>query len=129
MNVPLIQSVLYQSPYSGCRKFSGWRPQTCQSPPVQTTAPSPYNAPGAILCVDRYTKTWKPYGTPIRPIQLPPRATMTSSVPMQAGRFTVKGPSVTGPFTVVSHRGICWGGSEQWGSTPGGGSGHNMGLG
>lgn len=124
----MIQSVLFKSPYSGCRSFSGWKPAPCQPAPFQTTWPSPYKAPGAILCVDRYQKTWKTPGTPARPRYGPPRATVTMSTPPQAGRFLCAGPSSTGPFTVVSHRGIIWGGSEPWGVSSTG-AGQNLGLG
>jgi hypothetical protein len=128
-SIPFVQSVLYQSPYSGCRRFSGWPPQPSIQPPG-TTFPSPYNTPGAILCVDRYQKTFKPLGTPATPRYGPPRATFTSLTPAQGGRFTVAGPSSKGPFTYGQQRGICWGGDTQWPiSSGGGGSGHNLGLG
>lgn len=56
MNEPFIQSVLYQSPYSGCARFSGWKPATC--PKVNNTCwPSPYNAPGALISCDRVRST------------------------------------------------------------------------
>lgn len=51
--VPFVQSVLFKSPYSGCGKFSGWQKAPCAQMPVQTSWPSPYNAPGALACVDR----------------------------------------------------------------------------
>jgi len=127
-SVPFVQSVLFQSPYSGCRCFSGWTPQTCIKP-VGGTFPSPYNAPGAILCADRYTKTWKTPASPIRPIQLPPRP-IRMGASTQAGRFTVKGPSSTGPFTYGTQRGFMWGGEAPIYSVGSGGAGgHNLGLG
>jgi hypothetical protein len=125
-SVPFVQSVLYPSPYSGCRRFSGWpRPPT----PPGTTAPSPYNAPGAILCVDRYQKTFKPLPTPASPRYGPPRATVTCSTPTQGGRFTVAGPSSKGPFTYGQQSGITWEGDTDWPISSGGGSSHNLGLG
>jgi len=125
-SVPFVESVLFQSPYSGCRRFSGWTPPVCPKPPG-TTFPSPYNAPGAILCVDRYKKTWKGPGSPIRPIQLPP-SPIGRGAPTQAGRFTVKGPSSTGPFTYGTQRGIMWGGEAPVYSAGSGGPGQNLGL-
>ena len=51
--IPLIQSVLFKSPYSGCGKFSGWKQTPCAKMPAQTSWPSPYNRAGAAMCVDR----------------------------------------------------------------------------
>jgi hypothetical protein len=34
--------------------------------------------------------------------------------PTQAGRFTVRGPSSTGPYSVATAYGIIWMGDEQW---------------
>jgi hypothetical protein len=125
-SIPFVQSVLYQSPYSGCRRFSGWPPPTCTQPPG-TTAPSPYNAPGAILCADRYQKTFKPLPKPAMPRYGPPRATFTSSTPTQQGRFTVvAGPN--GPFTYGTQEGIQWGGDAPDYKIGSGGPGQNLGL-
>jgi hypothetical protein len=35
----------------------------------------------------------------LAPQPVPPRATVTIPVPPQAGRFTIRGPSATGPWT------------------------------
>jgi hypothetical protein len=37
--------------------------------------------------------------------------------PTQAGRFTVRGPSSTGPFSVATIDGIIWEGNENWTTT------------
>lgn len=123
--VPFVQSVLFKSPYSGCCKFSGWKAPALRQVPG-TTWPSPYNAPGAILCVDRYQKTWKPPGTPASPKYGPARATVTSMV-TQNRKFLVSGPSSRGPFTYVQITGICWAGN-QTGYVRSGGTGQNGGL-
>jgi hypothetical protein len=129
-SVPFLESVLFQSPYSGCRRFSGWTlGQGAIVHPPGTTAPSPYNASGAILCADRYQKRRQVSGTPASPHYGPARATFTSSIPTQAGRFTVVGPSSKGPFTYGQQGGICWGGDTDWPTSSGSGSGHNLGLG
>jgi hypothetical protein len=128
-SVSFVESVLFQSPYSGCRNFSGWPPQTCNRNVGGTTAPSPYRAPGAILCVDRYQKSFRPLQRPASPRYGPPRATVTLTTPTQQGRFTVAGPSSGGPFTHGTQEGICWGGSAPFYSTGSGGPGQNLGLG
>lgn len=124
--VPFVQSVLFKSPYSGCCKFSGWPPQTCNKNVGGTTWPSPYNRPGAILCVDRYQKTWKPPGMPDSP-KYGPRATTTVMTPPYRLR-AIAGPSSRGPFTYVQIEGICWGG-QQTGYVRSGGTGQSGGLG
>ena len=126
-SVPFVQSVLYRSPYSGCCRFSGWPPAPCVQPPGRTF-PSPYNAPGAILCAERYPKTWKAHGTPIKPIQLPP-SPVRMGAPTQQGRFTIAGPSSKGPFTYADIYGICWGGTGPFGRISSGAPGQNLGLG
>jgi hypothetical protein len=77
------------------------------------------------FCVDRYHKSWKPYPVPVRP---PGPALRRIMAPTQAGRFTVRGPSSGGPFSVASANGIIWMGNEIWGVTSGG-PGQNLGLG
>jgi hypothetical protein len=124
-DIPFVQSVLYQSPYSGCAQFSGFGAQAAAPSPV-TAQPGPQGQPGQInLCADRYHKTWKPYGTPVRP---PPPQQLRVMAATQQGRFTVQGPSSTGPFTIGRTRGIVWGGEKHFGITPGG-PGQNLGLG
>jgi hypothetical protein len=126
-SIPFVESVLYQSPYSGCRCFSGWKSKAACPQPPGTTFPSPYAAPGAILSVDRYQKSWKAHGSPIKPIQLPP-SPIRMGAPTQQ-RFTIAGPSSKGPFTYADVYGICWGGTGPFGRISSGGPGQNLGLG
>lgn len=51
--IPLIESVLFGSPYSGCRCFSGWAQPATAKIPRNTSWPSPYGQ-GATMCVDQY---------------------------------------------------------------------------
>jgi hypothetical protein len=54
------------------------------------------------LSVDLYRPRWTERRVPLNlsaPRQGPPRATVTSLRPTQAGRFTICGPSTSGPFT------------------------------
>jgi hypothetical protein len=133
----LIQSVLYPSPYSGCKAFSGWAvTRQPQAPgaywPPQTFGPSSgrgRNAPGAILSVDSYRPGWaerRVSKSLVAPGQLPPRAILTLCTPTQKGKFTIQGPSTAGPWTTYSH----WDelGTDEYGSASHG-AGHNFGLG
>lgn len=61
MNDWQMQNQLHGSPYSGCRCFTGWARAPYVRIPKNTTWPSPYNAPGAIMSVDRGRK---PVGGP-----------------------------------------------------------------
>jgi hypothetical protein len=115
------QSVLYQSPYSGCGKFTGWAKEPCQKAPG-IVWPAQRNAPGALLCVDRYHKVPRVIPRVPGPKWGPPRATRTLMTATQAGRFTVRGPSSAGPFSVATIDGIIWAGAENWtitGARPG----------
>jgi hypothetical protein len=72
--------------------------------------------------VDLYRPGWTERRVPLNlpaPRQGPPRATMTSLRPTQGGRFTIRGPSATGPFT---YRG-------PWNFVTGGVGSHGQGFG
>jgi hypothetical protein len=77
------------------------------------------------FCVDCYHKTWKAPAVPWRPPGPQLRRIMA---PTQAGRFTIRGPSATGPFSAATFEGIIWDGDENW-STHSGSPGQNLGLG
>ncbi len=126
-SMELIQSVLFGSPYSGCRRFSGWPKEPCHQAPVGNVWPPQRNAPGAILCVDKYRKTLRVAPRVLAPRWGPPRATQTVMIPTQKGRFTVAGPSTVGPWTVYDH----WDekGTDEYSTTSLGAGGHNLGLG
>jgi hypothetical protein len=53
---------------------------------------------GNICCDPRYKVVRTPKTLPSPP-SAPPRAILTLATPTQAGRFTIKGPSATGPWT------------------------------
>jgi hypothetical protein len=63
--VPIIQSVLFKSPYSGCGKFSGWPKAPCVKAPG-TVWPA-QNRLQPLFCVDRYSKTYKAAPVPPGP--------------------------------------------------------------
>jgi hypothetical protein len=121
----MIESVLFTSPYSGCRSFSGWPAAPCQQAPGNAWPPQ-RNAPGAILCVDRYKKTLRPMQKPLPPKYGPPRATVTCATPTQNGRFTIRGPSTAGPWT--RYAGWDEKGTDEFESGGMGAGGHNHGL-
>jgi hypothetical protein len=125
-NDTFIQSTLYQSPYSGDSWFSGWPRATCQTP-QPWSIPNPYKAPGAILCADRYQKTYQPLGRPAMPPPLPPRPNFTSPTPTQAGRVLVSGPSSKGPFLYGHMFGIAWAAQVYGTISSGGAGGQNLG--
>lgn len=125
MEPPKIESVLFSSPYSGCRQFSGWALYSCVKP-GGTTFPSAYAAPGARLCVERYHKVAQGPKTPLAPKCGPARATVTLSTPPYRLR-AIQGPSSSGPWTVYSH--FDEKGGDEFGSGPTRGAGHNLGLG
>lgn len=117
---PFIQSVLFGSPYSGCRRFSGWPKDPCHKAPG-TLWPA-QNRLQPAFCVDRYHKSAQLRFAPAAPRYGPPRATRTVMTPPQAGRFTVKGPSLLRPFSIATAYGITWEGDETWesgGARPG----------
>lgn len=119
-----LHSQLYGSPYSGCRCFSGWTRPVCPKAPGASWPPS-YNAPGALLCVDRVSRhhpgpqnvqrvhfrgsrpvpMWVlgPGGDPIKP--MPNAWTQKVGVPpynLHALTF----PSTSGPWSVGIAKGI-----------------------
>ena len=66
-----IQSVLFQSPYSGCPAFSGWPKDPCQKPLPRGGDCA--NTLSARICVDAYRPGWRerhPIGTLPRGAQL-----------------------------------------------------------
>ena len=99
-----VQSVLFQSPYSGCPSFSGWPKDPCQKPALQGGhLQVARNVQGPLLCVDRYrpgSKTRNGYWWDLRGNPSPPRAQIRCIGPVQGGKFTIAGPSTTGPWTV-----------------------------
>jgi hypothetical protein len=119
----MIESVLFQSPYSGCCKFSGWKPVRNYTAP-NTQWPSAYNAPGAIICSDRSRKPTgplKPLLAQARPSQPYPRVIagvggealkpMPSAWTQKVGKppynlHAIAGPSSTGPYTYGIATGI-----------------------
>jgi hypothetical protein len=107
--VPIIQSVLFKSPYSGCGKFSGWPKAPCIQAPGSVWPAQ--NRLQPLYCVDRYSKTYKAMP---RVAQVAIVHRTTAYKPTQAGRFTVKGPSSAGPYSVATAEGIIWMGDEQW---------------
>jgi hypothetical protein len=83
------------------------------------------------MSVDSYRPGWmsrRVFKTLVVPGQLPPRAICTVLKATQAGRFTVQGPSATGPFTVIDARGEYWGRGPWVGVGSLGASGHNHGV-
>lgn len=139
-----IQSVLFQSPYSGCPAFSGWKKPVCPQAP-NTQWPSPYKAPGAILCVDRCLRRPSPQNVqqvhfrPTLPYpgyigQLPPLNPMPSAWTQKVGAppynlHALAGPSSTGPYTYQIGSGLPSGGNPE--NVVGTGSmcsTHNLGL-
>lgn len=123
---PFIQSVLFGSPYSGCRRFSGWPKEPCHKAPVGNVWPPQRNAPGAIICADHYHKSLRVPARVPGPKWGPCRATMTSSTPTQQGHFVICGPSTMGPYS--HYAGWDWTGGDEWEVGTAGGSGHNQGL-
>ena len=98
----MIQSVLYPSPYSGCRNFSGWPKDPCQGPPPSAYPPHS-RASAPLLCVDRYRAGCKDrngFWWDHRANLSPPRAKIRYVGPVQGGKFTISGPSTAGPVTV-----------------------------
>jgi hypothetical protein len=93
---------LFRSPYSGCEWFSGWPKAECPSKPVHWTPRTPTASRNAALCVDSYRPGWRQRN----PIQVataglqPIQTRRCPSPPTQAGRFTIAGPSSTGPWTI-----------------------------
>jgi hypothetical protein len=120
---PFIQSVLFGSPYSGCRRFSGWPKEPCHKAPG-TVWPPQRNAQGAIICADHYHKSLRVVPRVPGPKWGPCRATVTLSTPTQAGRFTIRGPSTTGPWTYGDRTGLYL----VFKTGTGGSGGHNQGL-
>lgn len=139
MNSPLIQSVLFTSPYSGCRKFSGWKPDPCTPVSYQSNFGS-RQSPGPIMCADKArgskpqycqlqsgpslrTRIWTrfipAYGNPPDRPYDQRRIQTVSIVPYKLR--PIAGPSATGPFTYRSQ--------GQLRSVGGiGATGHNQGL-
>jgi len=119
--------VLFPSPYSGCRCFSGWNEVAPDLPKAPTNVyPAQRNAPGAILCADRYRKISAQRNTPTRPIPLAP-SPVPRAGPTQAGRFLVAGPSSTGPFSVADISGGTFDTGPKW-TLSGRSSVHSLGL-
>lgn len=83
---------LYSSPYSGCRCFSGWAKPISPKIPVQTSWPSPYKAPGPILCVDRIHSTCSGVKTAANGVSGAPMAIPAGSVCAQRVHFRPSAP-------------------------------------
>lgn len=99
----MIQSVLFQSPYSGCPSFSGWPKEPCQKPVpeggdcrkiISTRASAP-------LCVDKYRPGWRE----LNPIKvatagLQPIQYRTCPVIRRISFKVCQDPSANGPWTI-----------------------------
>jgi hypothetical protein len=94
----MIDSLLFRSPYSGAQNFSGWPKEPCAGPIPWTPAKNACKPSGAVLCTDKYGKTFQPLKTPPAPKCGLPRATVTLSTPAYRLR-PIAGPSATGPWT------------------------------
>jgi hypothetical protein len=95
-----IQSVLFQSPYSGCPGFSGWERTPCIAPIPWVPASRNGNAPGSILSVDTYRAGWRdrhPIGIALRGCELQRRP---CPVIRRTSFKVCQGPSTAGPLTV-----------------------------
>lgn len=145
--IPLIQSVLFTSPYSGCRSFSGWPPPTCQPIPgnvraTQQTGRSP------LFSVDRVQRptpliqnlqrghfrpsspypSWVigPGGEPVKPMPCIIRPPVGK--PPYSIAKGIRGPSTMGPVTYGIAGGIIGpGGQDFVTGTFGQSSTHNSG--
>jgi len=110
-NSPLIQSVLFQSPYSGCSGFSGWEKPVCPIKPTPWRPMAQSRSPGALCCVDTYRPGFRGRNPiliatrGLAPIQTRP-CPVIPTVPFKE----CKGPSVTGPLTI--HQPVVWGNDE-----------------
>lgn len=119
--------VLFASPYSGCRCYSGWQEITPGGAKLATNVwPAQRNAPGAILCADRYHKAAQTLDTLTASIALAQNP-VPRGAPTQGGRFLVSGPSSSGPFTVANISGGTYDSGPKWG-IGGRGSSHSLGL-
>lgn len=142
-----IQSVLFTSPYSGCGKFSGWQAKMFHKIPCGTSAPSPYNAASALMCVDRVSRhqggpqtlqrthfrpsnpypMWRlgPTNQPWSGVKpMPPICRPIPPRPVYNLR-AVSGPSTMGPLTIYA--GWDEKGGDDWTTGSCGGTGHNLG--
>lgn len=116
--IPRIQSVLYQSPYSGCSWFSGWPRAKCISPPGGSTWPPASQKPPA-MCVDRGRKIFASL-QPTKSIEahriggapsgnrrmlvdvyptMPPAGAILKNCKVAYNLHPIAGPSSKGPFT------------------------------
>jgi hypothetical protein len=127
--IPLIESAMIQSPYSGCRWFSGWPKAPYVAMPGGAVWPPQRNAPGASLCVDRYRPGWterRVFKRALAPGQLAPSPIQRMG---PAYRLRViKGPSATGPWTFIGSGGEFWGRGPLLAIGGIGAQGNNLGL-
>ena len=110
-NSPLIQSVLFQSPYSGCSGFSGWEKPVCPIKPTPWRPMASPRSPAPLCCVDGYRPGFrgrnplKVAQIGLAPIQTRP-CPQIPTVPFKE----CKGPSVAGPVTIIAP--TSWSGDE-----------------
>lgn len=96
----LVQSVLFQSPYSGCRSFSGWPKDPCQGPPPSSYPPQQTSL-APRLCVDSYRPGFR-QRNPIKIATAGLQPVQRRACPVIPTRsFKVcQGPSTMGPMTI-----------------------------
>ena len=96
----LIQSVLFKSPYSGCRSFSGW-PRSPACGPSPGSYPPPQTSCAPLACVDGYRPGYRernPIKIALRGLEPLQRRPCPVLLPVS---FKVcQGPSTAGPMTV-----------------------------
>jgi hypothetical protein len=103
----MIQSTLFKSPYSGCPAYPGWcEPfDKLRVQPLPWVPRTPTIAPGSILSVDPTRKAHCTGNNPKGALwsrQGPPHACIRYVGPVQGGKFTLAGPSTTGPWTIIA---------------------------
>lgn len=96
----LIQSVLFQSPYSGCRNFSGWKPDPCSGPPPSSYPPQQTSVAPRVAS-DGYRPGFR-QRNPVGRVPVAAQAFQYRPCPVIPARtFRVcQGPSTSGPITI-----------------------------
>lgn len=144
--IPLIQSVLFPSPYSGCRSFSGWPKQTCPGITVSTEGrqqtgrgplfcvdPARRPAPGAQNVQRGHFRPSAPYpswvlgpgGEPVKP--MPTFCTQVPGKPPYNIAKGIRGPSTMGPLTYGIAGGVVYASQDYVVGSSGQSSQHNLG--
>lgn len=142
---------LYGSPYSGCRCFTGWPKPVLPKIPVNSTWPSPQNAPGARVCCDPAQRprpatlnlqrahfrpsapypSWVlgPGGEPLqRMCNVPNQFILKPGKPAYDLGRGIRGPSANGPLTYGIAGGVIYSGQDFVTGSSGQASQHNLGL-